>query len=239
MSQESSLSSYLTKVAHASTPFIGAFLLVHLSSPTMASIGGTSLSSRILLLGREYYQTALGEPILVLGPIMVHICAGVAKRILSGAPRKKPRPLTTVLTWTGYTAALLFLPVHYLTHRIYPTCTDLPIDAIGPAELDYEFVKYGIQRWPLRSWILYGGLTGCVALHAITGMKVIWQTWFGGERRKADTRRKRIDPLVAASFVVAPVLLGIFAVSREPLMVLSPTIKRFDAVFERSWLYRI
>lgn len=198
---------------------------------------------RTKLLGREYYQTTWGEPTLVLGPIVLHICAGVVKRLLSGSPRERPRPISSVLAYTGYAAATLFLPIHYLTHRSYPMSTDDLIDAIGPAELDYEFVKYGLQRWPARSWLLYGGLASCVVLHGLMGVKVIWRTWFGSTRRNGDCGQERkrfnFNPVVAASSVLVPVLVGIFRVSREPLMALSPTITRFEAVFRKLWLYRI
>ncbi len=167
--------------------------------------------------------------------------AGVAKRLLSGSPTSQPRPVTRILTLTGYALGILFLPIHFLTHRVYPTIGGYPIDAIGPAELDYEFVKYGLQRWPVQSWALYAGLVGCVALHGIAGAKIIWQTWFGDT---SATRRKRgngsqASQVATASGIVAPVLLGIFALSREPLMAFQSTIARFDAVFQQSWLYRI
>jgi hypothetical protein len=180
----------------------------------------------------------LGEPLLIVAPIALHVCAGVAKRLLSGSPASQPRPVTRILTLTGYALGILFLPIHFLTHRVYPTIGDYPIDAIGPAELNYEFVKYGLQRWPVRSWALYAGLVGCVALHGIAGAKIIWQTWFGNA---VTTRQKRRNgsQVATASGVVAPVLLGIFALSREPLMAFQSTIARFEAVFQQSWLYRI
>ena len=231
--------------------------MVHLASPIAAGIGGSSASSRVMvgetnnrvrlalvtyatvkLLGREYYQTALGEPFLIIAPIALHVGAGVAKRLLSGSPGRQPRPLTRILTLTGYTLGVFFLPIHYITHRIYPTVKDYPIDAIGPAELDYEFVKYGLQRWPARSWALYAGLVGCVVLHGVAGLKIIWQTWTGNT---GATRRKarRANTVAAASGIVAPVVLGIFALSREPLMTFPSTVARFEAVFQRSWIYRI
>ena len=80
---------------------------------------------------------------------------------------------------------------------------------------------------------------GCVALHGIAGAKIIWQTWFGNA---VTTRRKRgnvSSQVATASGTVAPVLLGIFALSKEPLMVFPSTIARFAAVFQQSWLYRI
>ncbi|KAK2460678.1 hypothetical protein APHAL10511_007148 [Amanita phalloides] len=159
--------------------------------------------------------------------------AGAVKRLLLASSGRQPRPLSSTLTYTGYALGFLLLPVHYMTHRIYPTAVDHPIDAIGPAELDYEFVKYGLQRWPVRSWVLYAGLIGCVALHGTAGMKILRQTWFG------NAGRGRVNQLTAASGIVAPVLVGIFALSREPLMTFSSTAARFDAVFQRTWIYRI
>lgn len=181
----------------------------------------------------------MGEPLLIVAPIALHVGAGVAKRLLSGSPTSQPRPVTRILTLTGYALGILILPIHFLTHRVYPTLGDYPIDEIGPAELNFEFVKYGLQRWPVRSWVLYGGLVGCVALHGIAGAKIIWQTWFGNA---VTTRRKRgnvSSQVATASGTVAPVLLGIFALSKEPLMVFPSTIARFAAVFQQSWLYRI
>ena len=42
-------SSYLTKVAHGSAPFIATFLLIHLTAPTMANVGGSDLSSQVMV----------------------------------------------------------------------------------------------------------------------------------------------------------------------------------------------
>ncbi|KAF8626369.1 hypothetical protein AX15_005019 [Amanita polypyramis BW_CC] len=235
---------FLTKIAHGCTPFITTFIVVHLASPAVASFGGSALSSKVMLLSREYYQTAWGEPLLVLAPIVFHVGAGAAKRVLSTSPGRKPRPLSSIITYTGYALGALFLPIHFTLHRVYPTTVDHPINALGPAELDYEFVKYGLQRWPIRSWVLYAGLVSCVALHGIAGVKIIWQTWFGGSATKREDstsgRKRRGNNLViTASSIVAPVLVGIFALSREPSMMFSSTAARFKGVFQRSWIYRI
>lgn len=39
----------LTKTAHISAPFITTFLLIHLSAPAVASIGGSSLASSTMV----------------------------------------------------------------------------------------------------------------------------------------------------------------------------------------------
>lgn len=43
------LSPYLTKIAHGSAPFISTFVLIHLTSPALATIGGSSLASQVMV----------------------------------------------------------------------------------------------------------------------------------------------------------------------------------------------
>ncbi|EGN96308.1 hypothetical protein SERLA73DRAFT_112545 [Serpula lacrymans var. lacrymans S7.3] len=229
--------TYLTRIAHGSAPFITTFLLIHLSAPMVANIGGSSLSSQVMLLGREYYQTSFGEKYLVLVPLGIHVASGIAKRILS-PPQRKPRSLLSILSVTAYAALSVFVPIHFFTHRISPSDPAAPILAVGPAELDYEYVKFALHTWPWRSWGLYAGLVGCVSLHAAEGMGVIFNTWFRGGKKswcipKTNTRR-----LVAAC-VTLPVLSGLFVFSREPLMTLSSFAGRFEAAFTQSWIYRL
>ncbi|PFH53581.1 hypothetical protein AMATHDRAFT_137515 [Amanita thiersii Skay4041] len=237
---------FLTKLAHGCSPFIATFLIVHLTSPTLATFGGSPLSTKSMLLGREFYQTSWGEPYLVLGPIFLHAAAGITKRLISSSSKTRARSVTSLLASTGYAVAAFLLPIHYLSHRAYPTVPDLPIDAIGPAELDYEFVKYGLHHWPVRSWVLYGGLVSCVILHALSGVNVIWRTWFNGDNaknrdKKVEIRVKRTrgKQVVAFTGVTAPVLLGIYALSREPMMAFVSTGRRFEAVFQKLWIYRL
>lgn len=141
--------------------------------------------------------------------------------------------MTTVLSSTGYLTLFLFLPVHYFTHRIYPTISDPPIHSFGPAELDYEFVKTGLQTWPLRSWILYIGLVGCVALHSVEGISLITaaQNW---KAVVPKSRRKFVSLLAGI-----PALAGLFVISRETVWALTSTVESHVAAFSRSVIYRI
>ena len=41
--------SILVKLAHASAPFLSTFLLVHLSAPLLANVGGSRLSSNVMV----------------------------------------------------------------------------------------------------------------------------------------------------------------------------------------------
>jgi hypothetical protein len=207
------------------------------------------------LLGREYYQTSFGEKYLVLAPLAVHSLSGVAKRLLSSKhtsskrkTHRPARPLSSLLSWTGYTTALFFLPIHFITHRLNPTSPDPPISDVGPAELDYEFVKLGLQRFPVTSWLLYTGLVFSVALHMADGATIIWNTWFrnntatdawngdqgGGVKRP---RHRQLITIIGGSMI--SVLAGLYVISKEPPMIFSSIAKRFEAVFTKSLVYRI
>jgi len=190
------------------------------------------------LLGREFYQTSFGERYLVLAPLVIHPLAGIAKRLFSlgvgsQKPLSRPRPMTSVLASTGYLTLFLFLPVHYLTHRVYPTISTAPIHSFGPAELDYEFVKTGLQTWPFRSWLLYIGLVSCMALHSVEGISIITATQFG----KAVVPKGRRK--LASLFVGIPVLTGLLFISREGVWALTSSLEGYVAAFSKSVVYRI
>ena len=141
--------------------------------------------------------------------------------------------MTSVLSSTGYLTLLLFLPVHYFTHRVYPTISAAPIHSFGPAELDYEFVKTGLSTWPLRSWFLYVGLVGCVALHAVEGINIIMATNIG-KVIVPKSKRKLVSLLAGI-----PVLAGLFFISRETVWALTSSVEGHVAAFSRSVVYRI
>lgn len=196
------------------------------------------LMSFIQLLGREYYQTGFGEKYLVLAPLVIHPVASIAKRLFtpgisSQKPWSRPRPVTSVLSSTGYLTFFLFLPVHYLTHRVYPATPAAPIHSFGPAELDYEFVKTGLQTWPLRSWLLYIGLVGCVALHGVEGISIITATQYG-KAIVPKSKRKLVSLLAGI-----PALAGLFFISRETVWALTSSVEGYVAAFSRSVVYRI
>lgn len=243
-----------------SAPFITTFALIHLSAPAMGIVGGGSLSSQVMvshaynlmipsvhdihklpldkLLGREYYQTSFGEKYLILAPLVVHPLASVAKRLFtlgigSQKPLSQPRPMTSILSSTGYLTLFLFLPVHYLTHRIYPAISDAPIHSFGPGELDYEFVKTGLQTWPSRSWFLYLGLVGCVTLHSVEGISIITKTQFG--KAVVSKKGRRLVSLL----VGIPAITGLYFISRETVWALAPSVESYVSAFSRSAIYRI
>ncbi|KAJ7650767.1 hypothetical protein FB45DRAFT_25756 [Roridomyces roridus] len=222
----------LTKVLHGTAPFISTFLLIHLSAPMLANLGGSSLASQTLLLGREYYQTEFGEKYLLLAPLAVHALSGLAKRVLSPS-QAPPRPRTSLLSLTGYANIILILP-HFITHRVHPTNPAPPILGLGPSELDFEYVKYGLATWPWTSWILYGGLVASVVLHAVDGDRLMFNTYLasGVQRVKAAARKRLLA--IGLTLVAVPVLSGLYFMSKEPLMIFPSTAERFHATFAQS-----
>ena len=134
---------------------------------------------------------------------------------------------------------IIFLPIHYMVHRILPSDPNPPILELGPSELDYEFVKFGLQKWPWKSAFLYGGLVVCVGLHMVEGMAIIWNTYLVSTagRLKESSRNLRIGGVLMG--MVAPTLAGLVAIGTEPSMVFASAAKRFESIFLSSWAYRL
>lgn len=55
----------LAKVAHGSAPFLSAFLLVHLSAPIMANVGGSSLASQVMVCALQRTLLLSADPSFV------------------------------------------------------------------------------------------------------------------------------------------------------------------------------
>nr|GAT50462.1 predicted protein [Mycena chlorophos] len=228
----------LTNVLHGTAPFISTFMLIHLSAPMLANLGGSSLASQTMLLGREYYQTNFGEKYLLLAPLAAHALSGLTKRTIS--PRKAPpRPWTSLLTLTGYMTMVVFLPVHFMTHRVVPQSPSPPIYALSPSELDFEYVKFALTRWPKRSWFLYGGLVLCAVLHTVEGQRLLFNTYFGKEMGRLVGAAKTRMRAAALGLVALPVLSGLWILAQEPLMAFPSSFARFQAAFTHSLWYRL
>ncbi|PPQ63331.1 hypothetical protein CVT24_006704 [Panaeolus cyanescens] len=230
---------FLTKASQISGPFITTFLLIHLAAPVSANLGGSSASTSTMLLGREYYQTAIGEPLLLLAPLGVHMIAGPLRRYLS-PPGKPPRPWTHLLSLTGYSSLLFFFPIHYGTHRSYPAYETPSIDSVGPSELSYEFVKTGLKTWPIRSWLLYGGLILGVTLHMADGIGIIWNNLVKHDQSyRSKSQSRRTKQALALLGVALPVLSGIYFLSQESFMTFPSMIARYKAAFLESYVYQL
>ncbi|KAF9103037.1 hypothetical protein BGX27_010758 [Mortierella sp. AM989] len=60
----------------------GAFGLIHLVPPMLASVGGVELANKALIWGRVYYQTYGVEQVFVYGSLAVHIGTGLCRAIV-------------------------------------------------------------------------------------------------------------------------------------------------------------
>jgi hypothetical protein len=168
----------------------------------------------------------------------VHTTSALLKRVFSSStPRPATRPLTSALSVTGYTAALLLLPVHIYTHRLAPSEPAPPISSLGPSELDYEYVKAALHGWPARSTALYVALVLAVALHAADGVGVLWSTWVRQQQTKKLPGRRARRALAGAA--VLPVLTGLAIVAREPLFAFASMAERYRAALTHSFVYRL
>ena len=72
-----------------------------------------------------------------------------------------------------------------------------------------------------------------IAVHVVQGMNILRTTWFGGASLSSHMRK------VVAGGAVLPVILGLWTLSREPLMALSSTVECYSACFMVLGVYRI
>lgn len=166
----------------------------------------------------------------MLAPLVIHPVSAILKRLLSP---KAARRVTSILSVTGYSAALL-LTVHFFVHRVAPSDPSPPVYSVGPSELDYEYVKYSLQTYPWRSLAAYIGLTAAVAWHASEGMGIIWNTYLRPTLGAGPARKQRTIGALAG---VLPVATGLFFMWREPLMIFSSHAARFNAALTQSVLF--
>ena len=272
--------SLLTTIQRLPTPFISAFMLVHLSAPLIANIGGSSTSSQVMvsayfteyqlhaqipslmfliskLLGREYYQGRYTEPLLVFSPLGIHVASSLARRILlstklklsqSSALQSKPilaefwhrLKSTRLVTLSAY-PALAFLAIHLEKHRLRPSIPVPPISTLSPSELDYEFVKYGLQTYPLWAWVTYGGLVITMLYHTSEGAVIVLRGWTA----KSKTKTKRESELAswwglstvgrrrAMAGVGLSILTGLLVLWIEPLEASTRMLARYAAVYNQ------
>ncbi|CAE6525076.1 unnamed protein product [Rhizoctonia solani] len=257
-----SVLSGLTYAQHIPTPFITTFMLIHLSAPALASIGGTDAANQVMLLGREYYHGIPQENLLVFLPITLHVGASLIKRtvklgrkVIDRLKAKSTRqesatgssgPLATsdVLIWTGYPLFLVLSP-HIATHRLIPSSPAPPISSISPSELDYTFIHFGLKNWPVRSWIMYAVLVGAGLTHAIYGMPVVWRQTLLKLFKKA--RIVHSESRLGTSWRISPkagllgmgiIFLGVLRISRDDLFISRLMETRMVSAYRMSALYK-
>ncbi|PCH38574.1 hypothetical protein WOLCODRAFT_136346 [Wolfiporia cocos MD-104 SS10] len=221
----------LTTLSHGTAPLITTFVLIHLAAPVLAIVGGSSLASQTMLLGREYYQTALGEPFLLFAPLLLHPLTSTLRRVL--APHLA-RPLPNSFTLAGYAASFSIVG-HVLANRVFPMDPAPPVLAVGPAELDFEFVKLAVQTWPVRTVVAYTGLVAAVVWHATQGMAIMWNRYLRAALGGVSVGARK-TALVTAG-VLLTVYTSLYVLANEPPMVLASTAARFHAALIKSPMF--
>lgn len=162
---------YLKMPDHKLTTHCSArFMVVHLTAPAAAAIGGEDTASQFMLLGRELYQTRLGEKALLASGV-AHVAASAAKRVLASHRQRWRLPsLHSLSSWHSVSGFALvpIVVLHTLKHRWWPAASD-----ISPAFFNYGYVVRALQTRPWLSWLGYGSILLAGSYHWIAGLRKI------------------------------------------------------------------
>lgn len=175
----------LTAAQTGSAMTLGALLIVHLAMPVAAAVGPSpETANETMLLGREVYQRALTEPLMVWGALGTHVISSMLRRALlsvrSGSARSWKAWLASLWPrgWRSadwqVAAAYVLAPVlliHVSANRLAPMMEAAPVRGLSPAELDLSYVSYGLVHRGLRvvSWTTYGLLVLSGTVHWLVG----------------------------------------------------------------------
>ena len=242
----------LTATQNSSALVFSVFLGVHLASPLSAALGGSTWADKTMvrrrmtresdgttqMTAREYYLPL--EPLLVFAPLGVHLFSSTAKRMIITSQTKRPPPLTPHVI-TGWLLPIFLFP-HITSHRLFPSASTRPISSLSPSELNFEFVGWGVNRWPWLSTLSYGGLVLTACWHAGVGMmKVV--SWLRGpkppseavepatvpRRRISGKRKIGLRGLLGA--LLAVIAIGLGRVASESKHVSRGMERRYEAVY--------
>ena len=182
------------------------------------------------MISRDYYLPL--EPIAVYAPLGIHLFSSITRRIIIILQTHRPPPLTPHIV-TGYLLPFFLIP-HLASHRIFPSSPAPAISSLSPSELSFEYVGWGIKRWPYWSVVGYGGLVLAACWHAGVGlMKVV--SWLRGPRPSRPSTRITGKRKVGLRGLLA-VLLGIVGVGMARVVsdtgVVSRAMEaRYEAVY--------
>lgn len=173
------LSSPVTRIQRYSSYTFSVFATLHLATTSLIPLVARSVpaSESYLLLAREIYQTPLSEPLLVGLPILAHVGAGIALRLVRRSQNLKrygrnapavPVPFSYIAV-SGYGFAWA-VAAHMFVNRGLPLAVEGDSSNIGLA-----YVAHGFVRHRVVSWVAYGALLGLGCGHMVWG----WAKWFG------------------------------------------------------------
>ncbi|KAG5938243.1 hypothetical protein E4U53_008044 [Claviceps sorghi] len=187
---------YLTRLQKYSSYAMGIFTGLHLANVSLipAMTRTVPSSETFLLMAREIYQTPLAEPIVVFLPVLAHVGAGVALRLLRrwqnmkryggrtpglhaleqlreslagearGGGAVRLWPRLSWIAISGYALTACY-GAHVFVNRALP----LLVEGDG-SDIGLAYVAHGFARHPLASWVGYLALLGTAGGHMVWGM---------------------------------------------------------------------
>ncbi|KAK4040382.1 hypothetical protein C8A01DRAFT_46278 [Parachaetomium inaequale] len=177
---------YLTRIQRYSSYTFTLFSALHLTTTSLIPLAAQSVpaSESYLLLAREIYQTPLSEPLLVALPILAHVTAGTALRLLRRSHNLRRYadsdkkhlirgaggwPALSNISASGYIFTAV-LAAHVYMNRGLPLAVEGDSANVGLA-----YVAHGFARHGAVSWVAYGVLLGAGCGHMVWG----WAKWLG------------------------------------------------------------
>ncbi|ORY29820.1 hypothetical protein BCR39DRAFT_481417 [Naematelia encephala] len=237
----------LTFTQNTSAAVFAGFLTLHLVSPLAAAVGGSSLADKTMMISRDVYLP-LEIPLIYL-PLTLHLSSSLLKRLLiTYRTRRPPALLSNTHLLTGYLFIALLIP-HTALHRLIPSSPSAPVSALSPAELDFSFVGWSIQRYPVWSTLGYLALVTVGSLHAgIGAMKIV--SYFrpkrrdmglgvkqpdteGQEPRRVVPKRRKLGLRGILVALVGIVAVGLVRIRSDTGLVGRVMEKRYEAVYAR------
>ena len=172
---------------------MSVFTSLHLANVSLIPAIQRSVpsSETYLLMTREIYQTTLAEPLLVALPVLAHVGAGIALRLLrrqqnmrryggatpamyalhrsqTGAAAMTLWPSLSYISLSGY-AFTVFYAAHACVNRVLPLAVDGDSSNVGLA-----YVAHGFARHPVVASVAYAGLIVVGMGHMVWGMAKWW-----------------------------------------------------------------
>ncbi|AEO64906.1 uncharacterized protein THITE_2111293 [Thermothielavioides terrestris NRRL 8126] len=142
---------YLTRIQRYSSYTFTFFGALHLATTSLIPLAAQSVASSesYLLLAREIYQTPLSEPLLVGLPVLAHVGAGVALRLLRRA----------------HNLRRYYGDAHPARHHDVPHTAASASATTGLTAPPRPAPSY--RGWPALSWIAVSGYAfgGALAAH--------------------------------------------------------------------------
>lgn len=181
ISSHSNIPRILLAAQKYSTLGPAAYLFFHYANTAVIPLisYSTATAERTLLLTRPYYQASLVEPLLIFGPIVVHVASGLSLRLYRrfqaakryGAETHAERQQITRSLWPklslnsalGY-ALYPMLAAHVIVNRWAPLKVHGDSSSVG-----LRFFGYGVSRHPILANIGYSILVSVASWHFVGG----------------------------------------------------------------------